>query len=186
MAGVSPAYTARQMSHIYDEYGAAVQGKAYTAARVEEKTKEGNGVKHTKARMYLQKIKDFEARIKGKKALLKELTSNLLDVSSVGFSDEKVSGGLAVPKGFADTIIKKIELENEINADIIRFIGLKNDITNAIYKLDNPVYISILFKKYVEGKDFEKIVEEVHYEPGYVYNMHGQALEAFDKICEEM
>ena len=141
------------------------------------------------AKAYLRQIEKCGCRIEHKKQLLKELSNKILNVPSFQYSEDKVSGGGSGGTGFADDVIKKIELENEINADIIKLEYMKNDITNQIHKLDKPIHINILFKRYVENKEFETIADETYYELGYVYNQHGKALQAFAekmKRCEEM
>lgn len=137
------------------------------------------------AKKYLQQIEKFSCCIEHKKLLLKEISNKLLSVPSFQYSEDKISGGNK-NLGFDEYIIKKIELENEINADVLCLERLKNEITNKIHKLDNPIYINILFKHYVQFKNFDEIAEETYYEIGYIYNMHGKALKAFEKSCEEM
>lgn len=137
------------------------------------------------AKKYLQQIEKFSCYIEHKKLLLKEISSKLSSVPSFQYSEDKISGGNK-KLGFDDYIIKKIELENEINADILRYEQLKNEITNKIHKLDNVLYINILFKHYVQLKDFDEIAKETYHELGYIYNMHIEALKDFSKSCEEM
>ena len=141
------------------------------------------------AKGYLRQIEKFSYCIEHKKTLLKELSNKILNIPSFQYSEDKVSGGGSGGTGFADDVVRKIELENEINADIIKFECLKNEITNKIHRLDKPIHINILFKRYVENKEFETIADETYYELGYIYNQHGKALQAFAekmKICEEM
>ena len=40
-------------------------------------------------------------------------------------------------------------------------------------------YAAILEKRYVYGKSFEQIGEEIGYEKSNVYDLHGQALDLF-------
>ena len=130
------------------------------------------------AKRYLQRIEKYGSCIEQKKQQLKELSEKMLSVSAIN-GGEKVSGGGKLD--FSENVLRKIELENEINADIVKFERLKNDIIDQIQSMDNAVYISISFKRYVEGKTFEAISEEIHYELGSVYNKHGKALMVFSR-----
>ena len=132
------------------------------------------------AKKHLQQIEKFNCCIEHKKQLLKELSSKILSIPSFQYSEDKVSGG-GIGSGFAEDVIKKIELENEINVDIIKLEYLKNDITNQIHQLDNPIHINILFKRYVELKTFNKISQEINYSFKQPCRLHKKALSEFEK-----
>ena len=80
-----------------------------------------------------------------------------------------------------DDISRIVDLENEIREDTHRLIFMKDKIINEIHKLNNPVYIEILYKRYVEYKSLEEISVELSYSYIHVKRLHGYALQAFRK-----
>ena len=129
------------------------------------------------AKRYLQRIEKYGCCIEQKKQQLKELSEKMLSVSAIN-AGEKVSGGGMFD--FSENVLRKIELENEINADIVRFERLKNDIVDQIQSMDNAVYINLLYKRYVECKRLEVIAVEMNYSYAYIRELHGWALKEFN------
>lgn len=84
-----------------------------------------------------------------------------------------------------DDISRIVDLESEIHKDIQELLILKNKIINEIQGLSNPVYIEILYKRYVEYKQFEEIAIEINYSYRQVLRIHGFALQEF-KRCHTM
>lgn len=56
-----------------------------------------------------------------------------------------------------------------------------NDTYKQLMKL-KPIHKSILTKRYIEGKDFEEIATEIHYDYYNTCKIHGKALNEFDKL----
>lgn len=52
----------------------------------------------------------------------------------------------------------------------------KEEIFNIISSIKNPVYKQILHKRYIQGKKWEEISEELHYEYPHVHRLHKQAI----------
>lgn len=57
-------------------------------------------------------------------------------------------------------VLRMIELEQEINAEIDRVVDEKHEIINQIQALQNPKHIDILYKHYVEFKRLEIVAVE--------------------------
>lgn len=51
-----------------------------------------------------------------------------------------------------------------------------NRIEQVIEKLDNPTERDLMRKKYIEGKHWEDIAEELHYHERHIYRIHNRAL----------
>lgn len=102
---------------------------------------------------------------------------------SAGIGSERVQTS---PKDrMPDDISRIVDLESEIQKDIQELLILKNKIINEIQGLSNPVYIEILYKRYVEYKQFEEIAIEINYSYRQVLRIHGFALQEF-KRCHTM
>jgi DNA-directed RNA polymerase specialized sigma subunit len=75
-----------------------------------------------------------------------------------------------------DTIVKIIDLENEINRDIDRLVDLKRDAREVINRLSDPDQQLILELRYLCYKSWTQIMEALDYSETSVYRLHGQAL----------
>ena len=78
-------------------------------------------------------------------------------------------------------VIRRAELEADISRKIERFLQLKHKIINEIQSLDNAVYVSIMYKRYVEYKSLEEIAVEMNYSYRQIKRLHGLALLDFKK-----
>lgn len=65
--------------------------------------------------------------------------------------------------------IKQLEKEKERIYQIIRII-------------ENPMYKQILHKRYVQGKKWEEISSELHYEYQHVHRLHKSAIAEVHRI----
>lgn len=84
-----------------------------------------------------------------------------------------------------NAMVKLIDLEREINADIDMLVDLKQDIKDLIYKVGIYKYRLILEYRYLQGKAWEQIAAEMHYDLRWVYRLHGSALLEVAKILEQ-
>jgi DNA-directed RNA polymerase specialized sigma subunit len=81
-----------------------------------------------------------------------------------------------------ETIVKLMDLENEVNKDIDELIKLKGEIIETINQVDDPIYQLILERRYVEGKTWEEIAAGLGYDRSTVWRNHGKALKEIFKI----
>lgn len=137
-----------------------------------------------KTRKYLQKLRLLDTRINQKIKELDTLRLKTRSVNSIDFSQEKVKK--KVSDAYFAKIIRQIaDFEKEINTELDRFIYEKHKIINQIQALDNDLYVSILFKRYIEFKNFKVISKEISYTYDYTGVLHKKALNAFAKIHEK-
>ena len=59
---------------------------------------------------------------------------------------------------------------------IKQYTEKKNEIITTIQKLEDPRYIDILYKRYVEFETFERIADEKVYSWRHILRLHKQAL----------
>lgn len=74
-------------------------------------------------------------------------------------------------------IVKMMELENEINADIDVLIDLKKEIMSIIKKINNPEQQTLLELRYLCFKTWEQIAVDMGYSIQNAYKVHDRALE---------
>lgn len=132
---------------------------------------------------YLRQLRVFSIKIQQKKDELEGLKAAAENVSA-GIDSERVQTS---PKDrMPDDVSRIVDLESEIHKDIQKLLILKNKIINEIQGLSNPVYIEILYKRYVEYKSLEEIAGEMRYSYIHVRRMHGYALQSFRKQFEKV
>ena len=109
----------------------------------------------------------------------------LIDVGAVRYDRDKVMGGGGDDK-MADTVVKIVELEEEINKDIDILIEHKKLAMDMIKSLDDDREQVILYKRYFEKKSFEQISVDTNYSWRQVHRLHGRALVALDNKYKDV
>ncbi len=121
-------------------------------------------------------MRTAEIKIEPKQEELERLKSSLESIST-GTDSERVQ---TTPRDRLSEEVPIIaDLEEEINADLGALLMLRNKIINEIQSMDNPVYINILYKRYVQYKSLEEIAVEMNYVYVHTRRLHGLALQAF-------
>lgn len=132
-----------------------------------------------KAKDYLQQIRKCDRRIENRLSMLKTLHDLATSVTSA-MKDTPVQGGGASDK-VGNAVTSIVCLENEINAEVDRFVDLKREAMGAIDKLDPP-YSCILYKRYFEYKTWEQIAVELNFCFRHVVRLHGVALKMLEDV----
>lgn len=137
------------------------------------------------AKEYLSQAVWLDRMIDSKLEQLEMLKSLAMKVTS-SFTKEKISGGNIEKSKMESTMVKVIDLEHEINADIDRLVDLKKDIQDTINKMDDINQQLLLELRYLSGKGWDEIAASMGYDPRTVYRIHGKALKEFErmKMCQ--
>lgn len=100
---------------------------------------------------YLNQVKESDAMINVKLKRLEELKEQSLCIRSSDYSSDRVQTS---PQGdtIGKIVAKIVDLQEEINADIDRFVDLKADVMHNIDRLTNPDEKVVLYGKYFEYK----------------------------------
>lgn len=135
-----------------------------------------------KAKTYLLQLQKLDISINQKLMELHQLQSKLkIGLKTISYDMEKIQTSSSTEASFAQLVEKKIDLENEINAEIDSFIDKKHEIINQIQSLDNPLFIMVLYKRYAEYKSHRQITREMYYSIQHVQRLHQQALREFEQ-----
>lgn len=84
-----------------------------------------------------------------------------------------------------DIIVKMMELQEEINQDIDDFVDLKQEIMQAIKKIETFDHRIVLEKRYLGFKKWEEIAVEMNYSIQHVYRLHGQGLQKIQQFLKD-
>lgn len=80
-----------------------------------------------------------------------------------------------------DVIVKIIDLQDEINADIDELVDIKAEVMSVIKSIDNLEYQTLLELRYLCFKPWEQIAIELGYSINNVFKMHRKAIELLEK-----
>ncbi len=75
------------------------------------------------------------------------------------------------------------DYKDELVKDITRLIYIKHQIINAINKIEDSMFRTILILKYIEFKTWEVIAEEMEYADRHIKRLGKQAIEMVEIDC---
>ena len=105
--------------------------------------------------------------------------------STTSFTQERIYGGNIERSKMESTIVKVMDLENEINVDIDRLVDLKKDIQDTIKMMDDINQQLLLELRYLVRKSWDEVAEVLGYDKRWVMRLHGRALKEIDEILKE-
>lgn len=139
-----------------------------------------------KAKEYLQQLQRLDTMINQKIKELGDLRLMSQSVGGIDYSEDRVQSSPSGDAPFVKPVLRMIELEQEINAEIDRFVDEKHEIINQIQALQNPKHIDILYKHYVEFKRLKIVAVEMNFTYQYIVELHGTALKEFQLTHENL
>lgn len=133
------------------------------------------------AKEYLQQVKDIDADINNMIADKADLTSLLYSIGSPSVEGDRVQTSTNGEARF-ETLFSKIdEKEREITQKIDSLVDFKLKVSEEIKGLKDRRFRLILHKRYLQFMSWERIAVEMNYNRQYVIELHGFALQAFEK-----
>lgn len=138
------------------------------------------------AKEYLQQLERADAIIEQKMKEQADLEELFKCVRAIDYGKDRVSSSGTGDAPFVNPVLKIVMLEQEINAEIDKYVDLKRKITGEIQSLQDPQFIKVLFKRYVEYKGFDDIAKDLKCSERNVYTIHGQALKDFTEKVLKM
>ena len=132
------------------------------------------------AKEYMKKIARMESYIQSKKerlAVLKDMSSG---ISSPKFDDMPRNPNKGKSR-LEETILKYIDLENEIKEDEKKLEYEKLYLLEAIGRIEEPEYQTILISRYFKHQSWDDIAKSLFYTKRWIYSLHGRALERLDE-----
>ena len=135
-----------------------------------------------KAKIFLQEIKKLDKKIENKQMQIKSLYDLIQNITApIKDINVQTSGN---GDAIGNAIVKIVDLQNEINAQIDEYVNRKLEAIRLINMLDNDEYINILFRRYVKYEEWQVIARELHYSRQAIDKKHGLALLEFEKVLE--
>lgn len=129
---------------------------------------------------YLEQAKYLDMRINSKIEQLSTL-NDLATKCTVTLSDMPRNPNKST-SNMEDTIVKIIDLQEEINRDIDQLVDLKREIMVVIKKISNVEYQTILENRYLSFMSWEQIAVEMKYSIQQIYRLRDRAHKVVEKI----
>ncbi len=133
-----------------------------------------------KAKEYLQQLRRMDTAIGQKIRELEDLRAIAMRAGGVRYAENKARPSYT-DAPYSRVIDRMVDLDAEINREIDGFVDKKHKMINQIQRLPNGRYAEILYKRYVEYKQLEMISAEMHYTYQYTKELHGYALQEFER-----
>ena len=137
-----------------------------------------------RAKEYLSQVRFLDERITCKLADAARLQDMATRITPI-LREDGASGCGGAPDRLADAVAKIVDLKAEINRDIDRLVDKKREIAAKLEKVSDRRYYTVLSRRYLLFETFEKISCEMNYSWRRVHDLHGQALEAFQRVLDE-
>lgn len=133
-----------------------------------------------KTKRYLSQISRLDRQIQNKLSEIYQLKTMACSVT-VSNDGERVQT-TAKKDRLEETIVKIVDLENETNKMVDNFVSKRKYIIEQIDNVENEDYYHILSMRYVGRKTFEDIAKNTHWSLRKVFNLHREALQAFEEL----
>lgn len=126
------------------------------------------------AKQYLEQAYRIDLRINSKLEQVASL-NELAQKATTVFGGVPTGGTRNVHR-LEDVIIKIVDMENEINADIDSLVGLKKEIAGVIRSVENIEYRTLLEQRYLCFKRWEEIARQMGCSTRQILRLHDNAL----------
>lgn len=136
-----------------------------------------------RAKYYLRQIRRLDNIINAKLEQIEILKSMSTKITT-DLSNERVQTSVSDKLG--SSVVKIVDLENELNDSIDRLIDLKSEAMKRIDSLENENYKLLLTLRYLNYKTWEQIAVEMNYSYRNIHKLHEKSLIIFEKECTKV
>lgn len=143
----------------------------------------GMGGKKVTGREFLRKVRTLNLQVRALEDELLTAQQSIDGLSGMRYDKDRVQGG--EPPDLADKLTRVMELRRDINADWDKLIDQRAKARVYIEYLHDYRYIYLLKERYICGKTWLYIAEQMHLDRRWVFRLHNAALDAFDKIYQD-
>ena len=135
----------------------------------------------TDIKEWLNRGKHLDNEIKELKETAQKALEEATNTAS-NISDERVQTSIEnnTEKKFIRVVHYSLETINKIE----ELYDVKMEIQQAIYKVDNHTYRTLLLARYINFKTWEQIAEDMGYEVRQIHRIHGNALVNLKDVIE--
>lgn len=128
------------------------------------------------AKEYLSQYRVLKIKLQHKQQELEEFRYMLIS-AGINLGEEKVQ--TSPQDSLCQAVVTMLDMEAEIKEETAELVTLKHRILSEIHQLENPLFVQILYKRYIECKSLWEISEEINYAYRHIKRLHGHALQEF-------
>ena len=132
------------------------------------------------AREYLTQARMIDSRINSK--LMELQRARELATKATGLVSDMPRNPSPDLQQMESRVVKIVDLEREINAEIDELVDLKRDIRELIAQIRKPEYRTLLELRYLGFRTWDAIAEEMGFEPRTIYRFHSNALRVVERL----
>lgn len=137
------------------------------------------------AKKYLSQLELIDTQINQDIERLEEMKQNAMSTGGIDYSKDRVQTSPVGDK-LCSAVARYTAFDEEINAEIDRFIDAKEQIIKEIRGLRDVNYIQVLYKVYVQFKTVRIAAQEMKKSYRYVIQVHNDALKAFEETYKNL
>lgn len=141
--------------------------------------------KSLSAKKYLSQLELIDTQINQDLERLEEMKQSAMGINGIDYSKDRVQTSPVGDK-LCSFVARYTAFDEEINAEIDRFINAKEQIIREIRGLRDVNYIQVLYKVYVQFKTVRITAQEMKKSYRYVVQVHNQALKAFEDMYKNL
>ena len=87
--------------------------------------------------------------------------------------------------GIEAVVVERERIQKNMDNTVSLYLAKRQQIIDRIHRTDKEAYMQVLYKRYIEGKKFEEIKREMHYEVSYIRKLHCKALHAYTNVMDK-
>lgn len=130
------------------------------------------------AREYLGQLWELDRKIQRCMRQVEELKLAAMGTSAMT-AEERVQTSRKNDRVLS-TVGQYVDLQQRIETMIAQYMEKKTEILGQILDVKDDRYEEILFMRYVQGKSFDAIADELGYTYKWISHLHSQALKEFE------
>lgn len=141
--------------------------------------------KSLSAKRYLEQLQELDTKINQNLERLAEMKEDATSAGGIDYSKERVQTSCS-GDSLGNAVTRYVSFDEQINAEIGRFVDAKNQIIDEIRGLHVNNYIQVLFKVYVQFKSIKVAASEMNMSYPYVREVHKKALAMFEETYKNL
>ena len=134
------------------------------------------------AKSYLNRARALKLSIKALERKRQEFEALKTAISSPMRDSDPVQTSKSGEAPYARTVEKLIEIDESLALRVGEYADTLAEMEAEIGRLENPVYVELLTRRYLDFQRFERISYEMQYSFAYTLNLHSEGLRAFEQL----
>ncbi len=130
------------------------------------------------AREYLGQLWELDRKIQQCMRQVEELKQAATGISAMTAGERVQTSGKS--DRISSMVGQYVDLQQRIEAMIAQYMEKKTEILGQILDVKDDRHEEILFMRYVQGKSFDTIADELGYTYKWISHLHSQALKEFE------